>query len=123
MPTVLSTVVKGFLSNGVSGASHAVACKAGRPTFGSGPSGVWVLLFVLSKAFELLDTVFLIVSGTEVKWLHYWHHLSVLPWAWTQYASGSSPCGAFAAMNLCVHAVMYAYFGEPRVQREKTNNR
>ena len=107
---MISAFIGGLFAGGVSGGAHAIACKAGRPAFGSGPSGVWVLLFVLSKALELLDTVFLILSGAKVKWLHYWHHLSVLPWAWTQYASESSPCGAFAAMNLCVHAVMYAYF-------------
>ena len=40
----------------------------------------------------------------------FYHHATVLPWAWNELASESAPSATFAAMNLAVHSMMYGYF-------------
>ena len=65
---------------------------------------------VLSKIFELGDTVLLILRKRPLSILHVWHHLSVLPWAWNELGNESAPSATFAMMNLTVHFIMYGYF-------------
>lgn len=43
-----------------------------------GPSGLWMALFIYSKFFELIDTLFLIIHKRPVIFLHWFHHLTVL---------------------------------------------
>ncbi len=76
----------------------------------NGPASLWVCLFVFSKALELGDTIFLILRKRKISMLHFWHHSTVLPWAWNELAHESAPSATFAAMNLAVHSLMYAYF-------------
>ena len=48
------------------------------PSLGSGASGFWTLLFVWSKIIELIDTLLLLLHGKELRFLHVYHHSSVL---------------------------------------------
>ena len=69
-------------------------------------AATWLTLFMLSKVPELFDTLFLVLRKKEVKFLHYFHHSSVLVYSWTAYAS-RSPIGIyFTTMNLGVHSIM-----------------
>ena len=76
----------------------------------NGPASLWVCLFVFSKVLELGDTIIMILRKRRVSLLHFYHHATVLPWAWHELANESAPSATFAAMNLAVHSVMYSYF-------------
>jgi len=64
----------------------------------------------LSKVVELGDTIFLVLQKKELSLLHVWHHASVLVMSWHQCLQLSGPVPIWVAMNMAVHAAMYAYF-------------
>lgn len=85
-------------------------CRTAALSYGSGPVGLWTMLFVYSKYFELIDTVFLVLRKKKVGFLHWYHHFTVLTYCWHSY-SWEMPSGIyFVAMNYTVHAVMYFYY-------------
>eukprot|EP00303_Exanthemachrysis_gayraliae_P006151 CAMPEP_0206002604 /NCGR_PEP_ID=MMETSP1464-20131121/2852_1 /ASSEMBLY_ACC=CAM_ASM_001124 /TAXON_ID=119497 /ORGANISM="Exanthemachrysis gayraliae, Strain RCC1523" /LENGTH=306 /DNA_ID=CAMNT_0053375951 /DNA_START=14 /DNA_END=930 /DNA_ORIENTATION=+ len=75
-----------------------------------GPSGLWGCLFALSKAPELLDTLFLVLQRKPLSLLHTWHHASVLPFCALQALLVTGPFALGVAMNTAVHTAMYAYY-------------
>jgi len=74
------------------------------------PAGLWVFLFILSKVPELIDTAFLVVKRKNIGFLHWYHHTTVMIFCWMAGAHLIMPGLWFAAMNLCVHSVMYFYY-------------
>jgi elongation of very long chain fatty acids protein 6 len=78
--------------------------------FGSGSTGLWVQLFILSKFPELIDTFFIVIHKKKLIFLHWYHHISVLFYCWHAYVT-KSPVGLiFCVMNYAVHAIMYFYY-------------
>lgn len=86
-------------------------CAPAETAYGCGATGLWTALFIFSKIPELGDTVFLVLRKREVNFLHWYHHVSVLLYAWWSYATRSSAGLWFVTFNYMVHAVMYLYFG------------
>lgn len=85
-------------------------CRTALAGYGNGAVGFWVALFIFSKFFELVDTVFLVVRKRKVGFLHWYHHCSVLLYCWHSYV-WEMPTGIyFVVMNYTVHAVMYFYY-------------
>jgi len=79
-------------------------------TYGSGSTGLWVQLFILSKFPELIDTFFIVIHKKPLIFLHWYHHITVLAYCWHSYVT-KSPAGLFfVCMNYCVHAIMYGYY-------------
>jgi len=70
----------------------------------------WGLLFVLSKALELGDTVFIVLRKQPLIFLHWYHHTTVLCYTWYTYAASPSTSPTFGAMNYVVHSLMYSYY-------------
>mmetsp|Transcript_9193 Transcript_9193/g.20483 ORF Transcript_9193/g.20483 Transcript_9193/m.20483 type:complete len:347 (-) Transcript_9193:135-1175(-) len=92
------------------GGFNYTLCRAALGGYGSGPTGLWVSLFIFSKYFELIDTVFLVVRKKKVGFLHWYHHCSVLLYCWHAYV-WEMPTGIyFVVMNYSVHAIMYFYY-------------
>lgn len=85
-------------------------CLDPKITFGSGSSGLWVQLFVLSKFPELIDTFFIVVHKKPLIFLHWYHHITVLLYCWHSYVTTSPPGIFFVVMNYSVHASMYGYY-------------
>lgn len=85
-------------------------CLDPRSTFGSGSTGLWVQLFILSKFPELIDTLFIVVHKKPLIFLHWYHHVTVLLYCWHSYVTKSPPGIFFVAMNYSVHASMYGYY-------------
>jgi elongation of very long chain fatty acids protein 6 len=85
-------------------------CVDPQISYGSGSSGLWVQLFVLSKFPELVDTFFIVIHKKPLIFLHWYHHITVLLYCWHSYVT-TSPSGLFfVVMNYSVHAIMYGYY-------------
>ena len=76
----------------------------------TGVSSFWMLMFILSKAPELVDTLFIVLRRKPLLFLHWYHHITVLLICWDSFMAGTSAGLPFAAMNYTVHAIMYAYY-------------
>lgn len=85
-------------------------CLDPQMTYGSGSTGLWVQLFILSKFPELIDTFFIIIHKKPLIFLHWYHHITVLIYCWHSYVTKSPPGLFFVVMNYCVHAMMYGYY-------------
>ncbi|XP_071412100.1 very long chain fatty acid elongase 6 isoform X1 [Pithys albifrons albifrons] len=80
-------------------------------SFYIGPvSKFWAYAFVLSKAPELGDTIFIILRKQKLIFLHWYHHITVLLYSWYSYKDMVAGGGWFMTMNYGVHAVMYSYY-------------
>lgn len=85
-------------------------CEASQDTWGSGPTGLWVMLFIYSKIPELIDTVFIVLRKRPLIFLHWYHHVTVLLFCWSAYSTMAASGLWFVAMNYSVHALMYGYY-------------
>ena len=73
----------------------------------------FILIFTLSKLYEYLDTVIMVLKGNmyQVTFLHCYHHVSVSFFWWMAYyimPGGEGWLGA--ALNSFVHVIMYSYY-------------
>nr|AIW65585.1 elongase 2 [Tigriopus japonicus] len=73
-------------------------------------SGFWTLMFVLSKVPELGDTVFIVLRKQPLIFLHWYHHVTVMLYAWYSYSEYTAAARWFVVMNFIVHSVMYSYY-------------
>jgi elongation of very long chain fatty acids protein 6 len=78
--------------------------------FGSGSSGLWIQLFILSKFPELVDTFFIVIHKKPLIFLHWYHHISVLLYCWVSYVAKAPNATIFCVMNYAVHSIMYFYY-------------
>lgn len=85
-------------------------CVHPKYTWGIGPTGFWVMLFIYSKVPELVDTVFIVLRKRPLIFLHWYHHVTVLLFCWSSFATESGSGLYFVAMNYTVHAIMYGYY-------------
>ncbi|VDM96249.1 unnamed protein product [Thelazia callipaeda] len=78
--------------------------------FTKGSNGFWGWLFIVSKLFELADTVFVVLRKKPLMFLHWYHHILTLIYAFYSYphTPGFNRWGIF--MNFFVHAFMYSYY-------------
>ena len=85
-------------------------CTSPTESYGTGPTGFWVMLFVFSKVPELIDTVFIVLRKKPLIFLHWYHHVTVLLYCWHAFSTQAGSGLYFVAMNYSVHAVMYGYY-------------
>ena len=71
---------------------------------------LWSFLFVLFKMVELGDTAFVILRKTPLNFLHWYHHITVMMYCWTNYYSRPGVANWFILLNFIVHSVMYTYY-------------
>jgi len=71
---------------------------------------LWYLFFVLSKALELVDTLFIVLRKQKLLTLHWVHHCLTLCYSW--YVFGDVPATArwMVNMNFMIHSMMYTYY-------------
>eukprot|EP00522_Entomoneis_paludosa_P009680 CAMPEP_0172448440 /NCGR_PEP_ID=MMETSP1065-20121228/7464_1 /TAXON_ID=265537 /ORGANISM="Amphiprora paludosa, Strain CCMP125" /LENGTH=296 /DNA_ID=CAMNT_0013199941 /DNA_START=24 /DNA_END=914 /DNA_ORIENTATION=+ len=85
-------------------------CGDPQVNYGSGSTGLWVQMFILSKFPELIDTFFIVIHKKKLIFLHWYHHVTVLLYCWHSYVTKSPPGIFFVVMNYTVHAMMYFYY-------------
>ncbi|CAG0896573.1 unnamed protein product [Darwinula stevensoni] len=71
---------------------------------------VWGILFVVSKVVELGDTAFIVLRKQRLLFLHWYHHVTVLLYAWYSCAQGVPTGRFFVTLNALAHAFMYPYY-------------
>jgi len=76
----------------------------------SPPFALWVFLFTLSKVVELGDTAFIILRKTPLTFLHWYHHVTTLLYAWNSLPSLPAIGHWFGGMNFFIHSIMYSYY-------------
>ncbi|SOV73621.1 fatty acid elongation protein, GNS1/SUR4 family, putative [Plasmodium sp. gorilla clade G3] len=79
-------------------------------TCGFGTVGLWICFFIISKYFELIDTLFLILKKKEITFLHWFHHSTVLLYTWDTYYEEIPVGFIFICINAFVHSIMYFYY-------------
>eukprot|EP01119_Soliformovum_irregulare_P014655 TRINITY_DN4017_c0_g1_i1.p1 TRINITY_DN4017_c0_g1~~TRINITY_DN4017_c0_g1_i1.p1 ORF type:complete len:262 (-),score=26.73 TRINITY_DN4017_c0_g1_i1:36-821(-) len=76
-----------------------------------GPFGFVIYVFYLSKYYELVDTLILVLRKKEVIFLHIYHHfiMILVTWSWVadQWVAGAWWC---VVVNSLVHTFMYYYY-------------
>merc|ERR1712130_1050270 len=70
----------------------------------------WCVSFYLSKYYELLDTVFLVLRKKQLTVLHLFHHSIVIPISWMAVHAGIYMGWITSFNNTAVHIIMYYYF-------------
>jgi len=75
-----------------------------------GPTKFWAYTFVISKAYELGDTVFIVLRKQPLIFLHWYHHITVMIYVWYSYTDHTGPGRWFCMMNYTVHSFMYSYY-------------
>ncbi|XP_062029188.1 elongation of fatty acids protein 3-like [Rosa rugosa] len=78
----------------------------------TGPLFFWAYVFYLSKILELLDTLFIILSGSlrRLSLLHVYHHATVLVMCYLWLHTRQSLFPVALVTNASVHVLMYAYY-------------
>jgi hypothetical protein len=69
-----------------------------------------VYAFYISKFVEFADTLFLIVKGKQVSWLHWFHHSGAALNMGLLYHSSMEAAFLFVCLNGVIHTFMYAYY-------------
>ncbi|KAL3108434.1 hypothetical protein niasHT_015356 [Heterodera trifolii] len=79
-------------------------------SYAQGVTGFWTEKFALSKVFELVDTLFIVLRKRPLIFLHWYHHITVLIYTWMLYKDHTASGRWFITMNYTVHAFMYSYY-------------
>ncbi|KAJ4291998.1 hypothetical protein N0V90_009897 [Kalmusia sp. IMI 367209] len=72
--------------------------------------GFWGWIFYLSKFYEVLDTVIIILKGKRSTTLQTYHHAGAMLSMWSGIRYMSPPIWMFALVNSGIHAMMYTYY-------------
>lgn len=105
----LGTLVTAFRQNPYSSTEQFFCLSEGLPLM---PPELrfWVDAFYMSKYWELLDTVLLVLRKKPLSFLHVYHHAVVIPEMW-MFTRAELPWSlGCVVMNSGVHVVMYYYF-------------
>lgn len=70
----------------------------------------WTWVFYLSKYYELLDTVILLVKGRPSSFLQTYHHAGAIWGMWLLSASKAYGSWVFVVFNSFIHTFMYTYY-------------
>jgi len=70
----------------------------------------WSYMFYLSKYYEFLDTVFIVLKKRELTFLHIFHHCFTVWLCWCGMATKTTNQFVGVLLNTFVHVCMYYYY-------------
>lgn len=91
------------------GGVKAMICDGTTMWTSPNPRIFWQYMFMWSKFPELIDTMFLVVRGRPILFLHWYHHVTVLLYCW-MVVMLHYPGLVFCVINAGVHSIMYYYY-------------
>ncbi|GMS92646.1 hypothetical protein PENTCL1PPCAC_14821, partial [Pristionchus entomophagus] len=74
------------------------------------PATFWGLCFAVSKLFELVDTLFVVLRKKNLIFLHWFHHAAVVVYCAHSSVEIVAATRWFMVMNYGVHSAMYSYY-------------
>ena len=77
---------------------------------GSFGASKWVYLFHLSKYYEFVDTMIVILKNNRPSFLQTYHHVGAVIVTYSFVVSTPGCCWLFVILNSLVHTVMYLYY-------------
>ncbi|EPQ27846.1 uncharacterized protein PFL1_04590 [Pseudozyma flocculosa PF-1] len=72
--------------------------------------GRYAYLFYLSKYYEVVDSLILLLKGKKISNLQSYHHAGAIICMWIAYRYQSQPVWVFCVFNSFVHTLMYTYY-------------
>mmetsp|Transcript_27869 Transcript_27869/g.69875 ORF Transcript_27869/g.69875 Transcript_27869/m.69875 type:complete len:260 (-) Transcript_27869:171-950(-) len=79
----------------------------------------WMYLFYLSKVYEWVDTVFLLLRGKNPPFLHVYHHFLTYILMWVGLRTYTTFSWIGMLLNVFVHTAMYSYYAMATGRKEK----
>ncbi|KJE93158.1 fatty acid elongase [Capsaspora owczarzaki ATCC 30864] len=70
----------------------------------------WYHVFYISKFYEFIDTVFIVIRKKPLIFLHYYHHIITLLLCWVTMDDQLAPQWICIATNTLVHVFMYYFY-------------
>lgn len=70
----------------------------------------WATHFYISKFYEFLDTVIVILQGKEPIFLQTYHHAGIVICMWGLVVSSSASTAVVVCLNSFIHTLMYTYY-------------
>lgn len=67
-------------------------------------------LFYLSKYYEIIDTIIILLKGRRSSFLQTYHHAGAMITMWIGMREHATPIWIFVLFNSFIHSVMYAYY-------------
>ena len=80
------------------------------PSFHTGSTGLWSFAFTVSKAYELGDTLFVVLRRQPLIFLHWYHHITVMIYCFYSYPAHVGSARWYIVMNYFIHSIMYTYY-------------
>ena len=70
----------------------------------------WIVMFVISKLFELVETFYFILEQKPIPFIHWYHHIMTFIFSTFALYLQDTSILYYSWMNFAVHAVMYFYY-------------
>ncbi|KAF8941505.1 fatty acid elongase [Dissophora ornata] len=77
--------------------------------------GYYSYYFYLSKYYEILDTIIILLKGRRSSLLQTYHHAGAIITMYLGYNYRAHPIWVFTTLNSFVHTIMYAYYAATSV--------
>ncbi|PXF45183.1 putative elongation of fatty acids protein [Gracilariopsis chorda] len=105
---VLIEVLRTFVSTSTN-ATREILCDLSAHAM-RGRMAWWMYIFYLSKFYELLDTVVMVLKKRRLNFLHVYHHCIVLPLFYVYMSTNMVLQWILVVANSSVHVAMYYYY-------------
>ncbi|KAF9171516.1 hypothetical protein BGX21_007828 [Mortierella sp. AD011] len=79
-------------------------------SFWNNALGYWGYIFYLSKFYEVIDTIIIILKGRRSSLLQTYHHAGAMITMWSGIKYQASPIWIFVIFNSFIHTIMYCYY-------------
>ena len=104
----IGTLIEVFQVTRASGFGGVICDRGGVAM--QGRLGGWMYIFYLSKFYELLDTILMVLKKRPLNFLHVYHHSVVLPLFYVYMRTGMVLQWILVVANSSVHVLMYYYY-------------
>ncbi|KAF9348710.1 hypothetical protein BGX26_012888 [Mortierella sp. AD094] len=79
-------------------------------SFWNNALGYWGYLFYLSKFYEVIDTIIILLKGSRSSLLQTYHYAGAMITMWSGIRYKANPIWLFVVFNSFIHTIMYCYY-------------